>query len=343
MQRLAFALVFILAFSQTVFAKGIQLIGAGSTFGYPLYARMAQAYYKKTGVMVNYQPIGSGGGQRQLLNKIVDFGASDVFMTNEQLKDAPAKILHLPTCLGAVAITYNLPGNPVLRFTPSVLADIFLGKITHWNDPRIQKINPRVSLPNLPIATIHRSDGSGDTGIFTDYLSKVSREWKANVGEGLSVNWPGGLASKGNEGVAGLIRQIPGSIGYVTLVYTLQNHMPQAFIENKHGFFIKPTLESVSLSANVPLPPDTRVLVTNSNAPKAYPISGFTWLLFYKEQDYNGRSLAQAQALAKFLWWVVHEGQAFTKPMEYAPLPPKAVKLDEKILKSMTYNGKPIL
>ncbi|MCL4512994.1 MAG: phosphate ABC transporter substrate-binding protein PstS [Candidatus Eremiobacteraeota bacterium] len=321
----------------------VTLLGAGSTFGYPLYSKMFQAYYKKRGVKVNYEPIGSGGGQRQLFNKTVDFGASDVYLTSAQMKKTKDSILNMPTCMGAVAVTYNLPGNPVLKFTPQILAGIFLGTIKKWNNPAIEKVNKGIHLPDLPIMTVHRTDGSGDTGIFTSYLAKVSASWKKKVGHGLAVSWPNGLGAKGNAGVAGLIEKTPGSIGYITLIYALQNHMSYGLVMNSHKEFIKPTLKSISLAGNVKLPPDTRILVTNSNVPGAYPISGFTWLLFYKNQKYQGRTKQRAKELVKLLWWMLHKGQKFTKPMDYAPLPPKAVKLDEKILKSVTFGVKPLL
>lgn len=329
--------------SRSSSSKLATLLGAGSTFGYPLYSKMFQAYYKKHGLKVNYEPIGSGGGQRQLFNKTVDFGASDVYLTSAQMKRTHDAILNMPTCMGAVAMTYNLPGKLEIRFTPQILAGIFLGTIKKWNAPAIEKADPGVHLPDLPIMTVHRTDGSGDTGIFTSYLSKVSSAWKKKVGHGLAVSWPNGLGAKGNAGVAGLIEKTPGSIGYITLIYALQNKMSYGMVMNAHKKFIKPTLKSISLAGNVKLPPDTRILVTNSKVAGAYPISGFTWLLFYKEQNYNGRTKQRAKELVELLWWMIHHGQKFTKPMDYAPLPPKVVKLDEKILKSVTYNGKPLL
>ncbi|MGQ9619314.1 MAG: phosphate ABC transporter substrate-binding protein PstS [Candidatus Aminicenantia bacterium] len=338
---MAFAIGLFLPF--LMFADSIELLGAGATFPYPLYAKMFDAYYKITGVKVNYQSIGSGGGLRQIINKTVDFGASDAFMTDEQLKKVPAEILHIPIALGAVVPTYNLVGNPEIKFTPDILADIFLGKIRKWNDPRIVELNPSLKSLTFDIVVVHRSDGSGTTLIWTDYLSKVSKEWKEKVGAGTSVNWPTGIGGKGNEGVTGLVKQTPGSIGYVELIYAIKNNLPVGLVKNRSGKFIKPSLETISSAAQVNLPEDTRVSITDTNSPEGYPISGFTWILLYKEQNYDGRKKERAEALVKLLWWMTHEGQKYSKPLHYAPLPSQAVSKAEKILKSITYNGKSIL
>jgi len=324
-------------------AANLTLLGAGATFPYPLYDKWFHVYEKISKIKINYQPIGSGGGIRQLINRVVDFGGTDAFMSNDELKKAPAEILHFPTCLGAVVITYNLPGRPELRFTSKLIADIFLGKIKKWNDKRIKEINPDVSLPDMNIVVVHRSDGSGTTFIFSDYLSKTSYEWKERVGAGKSLKWPTGIGGKGNAGVAGLIRQIPGSIGYVELIYAEQNRMPVALIKNKSGHFIKPTLKSVSMAANIDIPSDTRVSITNTDAGYGYPISSFTWIIFYKEQAYGGRSKKRAEALAKLFWWMIHEGQKYNERFSYGRLPGVAVKRAEAIIKKMTYNGKPVL
>ena len=227
-----------------------ELLGAGATFPYPLYSKMFDAYHEQHGVKVNYQAIGSGGGIRQLINKTVDFGATDAFMSDEELSQTDGTILHIPTCLGAVVVTCNLPGNPRLKLTPDIIADIFFGKITNWNDPRIKKVNPTLPLPDMHIVVVHRSDGSGTTFIFSDYLSKVSSEWKEKMGTGKALNWLVGLGAKGNAGVAGLVQQVPGSVGYVELVYALQNNMPISAIRNKSGNFIIPSISSVSLAAS---------------------------------------------------------------------------------------------
>jgi len=330
--------------SLPLFAKPkVELLGAGATFPYPLYSKMFDVYFRETGVKVNYQAIGSGGGIRQLLNNTVDFGATDAFMTDLELRDARGEILHVPICLGAVVITYNLPGIEDLKLTGEILADIYLGKIKKWNDERIQEVNPDLELPEKSIVVVHRSDGSGTTMIFTDYLSKISEEWKKKVGKGKAINWPIGLGAKGNPGVSGLVKQIKGSIGYVELAYVVQNKMPYASIKNKSGAFIKPTLEAISNSALMELPEDMRVSLTDTESPRGYPLSGFTWILVYKEQRYGSHSFEKARELTRLLWWMIHEGQKYTEPLHYAPLPVTAFKRAEKMIKSMTYGGKRIL
>jgi phosphate transport system substrate-binding protein len=320
------------------------LLGAGSTFIYPLFSKMFSDYNTKTGIQVNYQSIGSGGGILQLTNKTVDFGASDGPLNDEQTTKIGAPVLHIPQASGAVVVTYNLPGdNNNISLTPDIIADIFLGKVKTWNDPRIIAINKGVSIPAFPILVAHRSDGSGTTNIFTNYLSKVSAEWKGKVGSGGAVNWPTGLGGKGNEGVAGLVKQTPGAIGYVELIYALQNKMDYAKIQNKKGKFIVPSLASVTAAGNVALPEDSKIFITDTDAPDGYPISGFTWVIIYKEQNYSSRSKDRATKLLKLLWWNLHEGQAFCGPLNYAPLSKEALKVAEKILKSATYGGKAIL
>jgi len=323
-------------------ANAVDLIGAGATFPYPLYSKMFYVYWHNTGIKINYQAIGSGGGQRQLVNRTVDFGGSDAFMNDEALAKSPAEILHIPTCLGAVVVTYNLPGAPPLKFTPDLITDIFLGEITKWNDQRIAEINPGADLPDMNIVVLYRSDGSGTTFVFTDYLSKVSDQWKRKVGRGKAVNWPVGLGSKGNPGVAGVLKYFPGAIGYLELGYALLNRMPVALLQNKAGRFIKASPVSASNSANVPLPADTRISITDTDAPEGYPISSFTWVLVFKEQAYRGRSEDKAKELSKALWWMTHEGQKFTEPLHYAPLPLEAIRKTEKAINSITYNGNPI-
>jgi phosphate transport system substrate-binding protein len=250
--------------------------------------------------------------------------------------------VHIPSCLGAVIITYNLPDNPSLKFTPEVLADIFLGKIKKWNDPKIMTINPGVKLPDLSISVVHRSDGSGTTYIFSDYLSKVNAEWNTKPGKGKSLDWPVGLGAKGNEGVSGLVKQTPGSIGYVELVYALQNKMPAATLKNKSGNFVEASLKSSSAAAAIDLPADMRVSLTNTDAPDGYPICSFTYLLVYQNQSYNNRTEASAKATIDLINYVIHEGQKYAEPLGYAPLPDAAVKKAEEILKSVTYKNKPL-
>ena len=338
-------LVAAIANVQTVVAQDDKtLLGAGSSFINPLFSKMFADYNTKTGIQVNYQSIGSGGGILQLTNKTVDFGASDGPLNDEQTTKFGVPVLHIPQASGAVVVTYNLPGdNNNLSLTPDIIADIYLGKIKSWNDTRITSLNKGVNIPGLPILVAHRSDGSGTTNIFTNYLSKVSPEWKTKVGSAGAVNWPAGLGGKGNEGVAGLVKQTPGAIVYVELIYALQNKMDYAKIQNKKGKFILPSIASVTAAGNVTLPPDSKIFITDTDAADGYPISGFTWVLIYQEQNYNSRSKDRATKLLKLLWWNIHEGQAFTEPLNYAPLSKEALKVAEKILKSATYGGKAIL
>ena len=320
------------------------LLGAGSSFINPLFSKIFADYNQKTGIQVNYQSIGSGGGILQLTNKTVDFGASDGPLNDEQAAKFGVPVLHIPQASGAVVVTYNLPGdNNNIGLSPSIIAGIFLGNIKMWNDSRIISLNKGVSIPALPILVVHRSDGSGTTNIFTNYLSKVSPGWKAKVGSGGAVNWPAGLGGKGNEGVAGLVKQTPGAIGYVELIYALQNKLDYAKIQNKNGKFIVPSIASVKEAGNVKLPDDSKIFITDTDASDGYPIAGFTWVLIYQEQNYNGRSKDRATKLMKLLWWNLHEGQKFCEPLNYAPLSKEALKVAEKILKSATYDKKRIL
>lgn len=320
------------------------LLGAGSTFVYPLFSKEFSEYNKLTGLKINYQSIGSGGGILQLTNKTVDFGDSDAPLTEEQAQKMGVPVLHIPMCSGAVVISYNLPEvKDTLKISPEVLADIYLGKITKWNDAKIAAINAGVKLPATPIVIAHRSDGSGTTNIFTDYLSKVNDEWKTKVGKGTSVNWPLGIGGKGNEGVAGLIKQTPGGIGYIELAYAIQNKMAFAKVQNKSGNYITPNIASTSAASNVQLPADSKIFLGNTDARDGYPISGFTWALIYQEQGYNNRSQERAQNLVKLLWWTIHEGQQYCEGLNYAPLSPAAVTVAENILKSATFNGKPMM
>ena len=320
-----------------------ELTGAGATFPYPLYSKMFDEYNKECGVRVNYQSIGSGGGIRQLQQMTVDFGASDGVMTNEQKKEAKGgKILHVPTVAGAVVVAYNIPGTSKeqIKLTPDVLADIYLKKIAKWSDPRIKILNPNLKLPDQDIAVIHRSDGSGTTFIFTSYLSKVSTDWKDKVGNATSVNWPGDVGGKGNEGVANSVKQIPGSIGYIELAYAEQNKIPYAQLRNKAGKFIEPSLDSAAKAADVKdLPDDMEVMITDSSNPEAYPISGFTWLLLYANQT----DAAKGDAVAQLAWWMIHQGEKYAKPLGYAPLQGTAVKKAETLLKQIKADNKVVL
>ena len=322
----------------------VELTGSGATFPEPLYKKMFDEYNKKTGVKVNYQGIGSGGGIKQLTQKVTDFGATDAFMNEKELSAAGADIIHIPTCIGAVVVTYNIPGvKKSLKMTPDVISDIFMGKIKKWNDRKIRSINSGVQLPNLAISVVHRSDSSGTTFVFTDYLSKVSKEWNEKVGTNKSPNWPTGIGGKGNPGVADLVNKVPGSIGYVELIYALQNKMSYADVKNKSGKYITPSLKTASIAANISMPDDTRVSITDTGAKEGYPISTFTWLICYKEQNYNNRNMESAEAVANMLWWVIHEGQSIPEKLDYASLPEAAVKKSENLLKQVVFNGKPIL
>jgi len=320
------------------------LIGAGSSFDNPLFSKLFSEYNKANGLRVNYQSVGSGAGISQLTNKTVDFGASDAPMNGKQDSALSAPVLHIPVTAGAVALSYNLADvKDTLKLTPSVLAEIFLGKITKWDDAKITSINKGVKLPSTTIVIAHRSDGSGTTNIFTTYLSKVSEEWSSKVGKGSSVNWPVGLGGKGTEGVAGMIKQTPGAIGYIELAYAIQNNMAYAKVQNKAGNFIAPSIASVTAAANITIPPDSKVSLTNTDAADGYPISGFSWVLIYKEQKYGDRSLEKATKLLKLLSWVIHDGQQYGAALTYAPLSPAAVTTGDAILKSATYDGKAIL
>lgn len=325
-------------------AADMELLGAGATFPQPLYSKMFDAYNQQYKVRINYQGIGSGGGINQLAKKTVDFGGTDAFMTEKELKAAGAPVLHIPTCLGAVVLAYNLPGNPKLNFTPEIIADIFLGTITKWNDPKIVSANSGAVLPNLAITPVHRADSSGTTFIFTEYLAKTSSTWKEKIGLGKSVNWPAGsIGQKGNPGVAGYVKQTPGAIGYVELLYATQNKMAYGNVKNKAGKFIEPALKSVTAAADVKIPDDTNISLTNTDAAAGYPISSFTWLIFYKEQSYGGKTKERAEALAKLLMWMVGNGQRYLEPLQYAPLSKEAAARSVKIIRSMTYNGMPLL
>jgi phosphate transport system substrate-binding protein len=297
------------------------LNGAGATFPNPMYQKWFSEYHKThPDIQFNYQSIGSGGGIRQVLAQTVDFGASDGPMTDEQLSQAKTKILHIPTVLGAVVPAYNVPGvRGELKFTPEALSGIFLGKITTWNDPAIAKANPGVNLPAQSIVVIHRSDGSGTTYIFTDYLSKISQEWGGGPGKGTSVKWPVGLGGKGNEGVAGMIRQMQGGIGYIELIYAVQNKIDYGSVKNPSGAFVKASLDSVTAAAasSPRMPADFRVSITNAPGKDAYPISSFTWLLIPEKS----KEAAKGKILADFLTWMVDDGQKMTAELTYAPLP----------------------
>jgi phosphate transport system substrate-binding protein len=293
--------------------------GAGATFPYPIYSKWFDEYAKvDPSVRFNYQSIGSGGGQKQITAQTVDFGASDGPMTDENLAKAPGKILHIPTVAGADVVAYNLPGNPALKLDADTIAGIFLGNIKKWNDSKIAATNPGVKLPDEEIIVVHRSDGSGTTYIWTDYLSKISPEWKQKVGTNTSVNWPVGIGGKGNEGVAGQIKQTHGALGYVELIYAIQNKMPYADVKNVAGNFVKPSLESITAAmATAQIPDDFRFSITNAPDKDSYPIAGATWLLVYEQQ----KDPAKGKKIVEFLRWALTKGEEMAKQLDYAPLP----------------------
>ncbi len=310
-------------------AQSVHINGAGATFPYPIYSKWFDEYRKQhPDVLINYQSIGSGGGIRQVTNQTVFFGATDGPMTDDQLLAAPSKILHFPTVLGAVLPVYNIPGvTAELKFSGPLLADIFLGKVTKWNDPAVTKLNPGVNLPVSDITVVHRSDGSGTSYIWVDYLAKVSDEWKKKVGVATSVNWPTGVGGKGNEGVAGLVTQTPGSIGYVELIYALQNKINYGSVLNAAGEYVKADVTSVTAAAAeaaAKMPPDFRVSITNASGKGVYPISSFTWLLLYE----NPKDKAQGKVMLDFMKWALADGQKFAAGLGYAPLPDAVIKLE---------------
>ncbi|MBL7716518.1 MAG: phosphate ABC transporter substrate-binding protein PstS [Bdellovibrionales bacterium] len=305
--------------------------GAGATFPYPLYSKWFSDYQKiDRSIQINYQSIGSGGGIRQLIDRTVDFGASDAPMTDEQIQKAKDPVVHVPMVLGAVVVTYNVPGvKAQLKMTPDIVADLFLGKIQKWDDARITKLNPGVAIPkDHPVMVVHRSDGSGTTAIFSDYLSKVSAEWKEKVGTGTALKWPTGLGAKGNEGVTGTVKSTPGTVGYVEYLFAETNQLSMAELKNASGNFVKPNVKSVSQSAKGSLkqiPEDFRVSITNAQGKESYPISGFTYILVYKTL-----SADKGKKLVSFLKWAVQDGQKTAETLFYAPLPTELVKKIEK-------------
>jgi phosphate transport system substrate-binding protein len=301
--------------------------GAGATFPYPIYSKWFDQYAQiDPSVRFNYQSIGSGGGQKQILAQTVDFGASDGPMTDANLAKATSKLLHIPTVAGADVVTYNLSGDPKLKLDGPTIVDIFMGKITKWNDPKIAGQNPGITLPDQDIIVVHRSDGSGTTFIFTDYLSSVSPDWKQAVGKATSVNWPVGLGGKGNEGVSGQIKQLPGSIGYVELIYALQNQMPYADVKNAAGNYVAPTIASVTAAlATANVPDDFRFSIVNAPGADAYPIAGTTWLLVYQQQ----KDAEKGKKLVAFLNWALTDGQKVAPTLNYAPLP---ASLQQRVL-----------
>jgi phosphate transport system substrate-binding protein len=342
MTRLTIALAWIIAGASPLTAQS--LTGAGATFPNPIYTKWFDAYHKKTGVQINYQSIGSGGGIRQFTEGTVDFGATDGPMNESQIQAVNGNVLHVPTVLGAVVVTYNLPSltETKLKFDGNVLVDIFMGRITKWNDPKIAALNPEVKLPDQDLIVVHRSDGSGTTYVFTDYLNKFSREWKDKVGYATSVNWPVGLGGKGNEGVTQQVKQVEGALGYVELIYAISNKLPYALIKNPAGKYIEPSLESsTAAAAGAKLEKDTdfRVSITNAPGPEAYPIASFTWLLVRKDN----RDSAKGKLIRDFLTWMITpEAQKMAAQLHYAPLPAPVVSLVQARLPTLKAGGKAI-
>ena len=329
----------------TTTAQAMSLNGAGASFPAPLYTKWFDEYAKVSGVQINYQAIGSGGGIKAIIEGTVNFGASDGIMTDEQIATAEASggpILHIPMTSGAVAIIFNLPNiaSGQLKLTPDVLADIYLKKITKWNDSRITSLNSGLSLPDQDIAVVHRSDGSGTTFIFTNYLSKVSSQWQSEVGNATSVEWPGDIGGEKNAGVAGQVANISGAIGYVELAYAVQNNLPWAALQNASGKYVEPSLEATTAATQgVALPDDMKIMITNSTNPGAYPIAGFTWILAYVNQT----NAATGLALVNMLWWNIHDGQQYATGLDYAPLSDTAVIKAEALIKQIQFNGQPLM
>lgn len=321
----------------------VRLQGGGASFPFPLYQKWLSEYTKlHPQSRIDYQSVGSGAGIKQLQDGTFDFGGTDTPMSDEDLRKASGEILHIPTALGAVVVTYNLTGvAEPLRFAPDVLADIFLGKIIRWDDPRIKADNPNAQLPAAPITVVHRSDSSGTSAVFTEYLSKVSPEWKERVGVGTAPSWPTGLGGKGNEGVTGQVKQTPNTIGYVELVYAKQNKLPSALIKNRAGNFVEPTLETVTAAAAESVATaseDLRVSITDAAGANAYPISSYTYMIVYRNQ----KDAAKGKALVDFLWWGLHDGAKFARDLQYAPLPAEVVGRAEAKINSITSEGKPL-
>ena len=322
--------------------ESVELTGAGATFPLPFYNMTFEGYSATHADRVSYGGIGSGGGVRNLKDGIVDFAGSDAFLSDKEMTEMPA-VVHIPTCMGAVVLAYNLPDVVKLNLSGEVIADIYAGKITDWNDARLQELNPDVKLPAKKIILVFRSDGSGTTFVFTDYLSKVSENWKNTYGAGKTVDFPVGQAAKGNPGVAGIIAQTPYSLGYIGSEYAFAQKIPCASVINAQGEAVLPDTKSISAAAGE-IPQDTRCSITNADAPGAYPISCFTWLLIYKEQDYSSRSEAQAKATLELMKYILSDSiQQTTEAVHYAPLPKKAVELSLNNLKEVTYKGQPVL
>ena len=322
----------------------LTLTAAGATFPMPYYNMVFNQYMAKTGTQISYGGIGSGGGIRSLTDKVIDFGATDAYLTDANLQVMPAEVVHIPTVLGAVVIAYNLPGVDSLKLSNQLLEDIFMGKITKWNDPKIKENNPGLTFPEMAITVVVRSDGSGTTHIFSDYMTKISNLWAEKVGVGKALQWPVGMGAKGNPGVAGTISQTQGAIGYIGSEFAFAQKIQTAKVQNSAGNYISASIASVSAAAQGQIPDDTRIMLTNSDNPESYPISGFTWIILYKEQNYNNRTKEQALATVTFLDWLVSaEAQNEAEKVHYSPLPVAAAEKAKVILRTITFDGEALL
>ncbi|HUW91724.1 MAG TPA: phosphate ABC transporter substrate-binding protein PstS [Bacteroidales bacterium] len=324
--------------------KQVTLSAAGATFPQPFYNLAFKKYNEEGGPVINYGGIGSGGGIKSLHDQVVDFGATDAYLSDAEMAEMPAEVVHIPTCIGAVVIAYNLPGVTGLKLTPELLEGIFLGDITKWNDKKLADTNPGISLPDMNITVVYRSDGSGTTYIFSDYMSKVSPKWNGTLGTGKALNWPAGIGAKGNPGVAGTISQSQGSIGYIGFEYANAQKIPMALLQNGAGNYVEPALESFTAAADGEIPADTRIMITNSQNPDAYPITSFTWIILYKEQAYRKRSAETAAATVNTVKWLTGtNAQAIATSVHYASLPQKAAEQAAVLLSKITFNGVPVL
>jgi phosphate transport system substrate-binding protein len=320
------------------YAQDVVLNGAGASFPHPLYKHWIDLYSAKTGARIAYDSVGSGEGIKRLLAGAVDFGATDAFLTDEQLKEVSRTVFHLPTCSGAVVLAYHLPGEPQLRLTGEVVADIFMGTIRKWSDPRIRKLNPKTDLPDLEIVVLHRSDSSGTTSVFTDYLCKVSPEWKKLVGSSTDVRWPTGLGMDRNDGVADFITEIPGSIGYIEYGFARSKKLACASVRNRSGQYVYPSEETITAAADVEIPDDTRIMITDTASEEGYPISTFTWLIFQSKKVRTGDSAEKDKQMRGFLEWILKDGQNEYGGLYYAPLPPRAIEKASAVVRRM-YEG----
>lgn len=320
-----------------------KLSGAGATFPAPYYNLVFKKFTETSGSNITYGAVGSGGGIRSLKDKTVDFGATDVFLSDKELREMGSDVLHIPTALGAVVVSYNLPEIKDLKLNSALISKIYRGEITNWNDEQIKALNPGLNLPNQAITPVYRSDGSGTTSVFSEYMSKTDSLWNKDLGTGKSIKFKFGVAAKGNPGVAGIVKETVGSIGYIGSEYALALNIPSALLQNSSGNFVAANDKSISASAETEIPDDTRLIITNSNNPEAYPISTFTWIIVYKEQNYNKRTVEQAKTLASLLQFIISkDGQDLAIKTHYAPLSAKAVEKTDAIIKSMTFDGQPI-